>query len=95
MLHKHKGIRSTCKKCKKGHTRNEERFHGFGSYCVTHPAARIVKGKKKCCGSQNESRCYIEGHKKRNGSKKKVGSTVYVSFSGKNTRKKPKNWIEW
>ena len=48
-------IRSSCKKCTTTHSRNEHRFHGWGSFMETHKSYC----SKKCCGTQKDSKCYI------------------------------------
>lgn len=58
----HKKVRISCKLCtQKEHTKNQDRFHGMGSFKDTH------KGfcSKKCCAAQNQPTCYREGQLKR------------------------------
>ena len=48
-------IRSSCKKCTTTHSRNEHRFHGYGSFAETH----VSYCRRRCCETQKDSRCYV------------------------------------
>lgn len=60
-------VRKSCKKCiRTRDSKNEHRFHGYGSFERTH----ISYCETHCCGAQNDSQCYSEGQLKRYRKKK-------------------------
>ncbi len=42
----HKLIRTPCPHCKSRHTKNVDRFHGYGSFCKTHKTTKV--GRQYC-----------------------------------------------
>ena len=60
-------IRRSCKLCNQvKDTKNQHRFHGYGSFAETH----ISYCQKHACCAQNDSSCYSEAQKKRYRKKK-------------------------
>ena len=53
-------VRKSCKKCDTSHTKNEHRFHGYGSFAETH----VSYCRRRCCAAQNDTKCYVPSTRK-------------------------------